>query len=70
MALRCRLRHVAGPAAELRLIGTLDTDVRTNGFDHFESVATTGEHEPVTVEVRTNGGHRVAPPRCSPAIPA
>jgi len=60
MALRCRIRHVSGPAAELRLLGTLDADVRTNGFDHFLSAATTGEHEPITVEVRTNGGDTVA----------
>ncbi|MGD8450372.1 MAG: glycosyl hydrolase family 65 protein [Phycisphaerae bacterium] len=60
MALRCRLEHVSGPAAEVRLFGTLDADVRTNGFDHFTSVNLTGEHAPVTAEVRTNGGDLVA----------
>ncbi|HOO16513.1 MAG TPA: glycosyl hydrolase family 65 protein [Phycisphaerae bacterium] len=60
MALRCHLRHLSGPAVELRMVGTLDADVRTNGFDHFEHIALTGEHEPITIEVRTNGGDTVA----------
>ncbi|MFH1747475.1 MAG: glycosyl hydrolase family 65 protein [Planctomycetota bacterium] len=60
MALRCRFRHLDGPPAELRLLGTLDADVRTNGFDHFDSITFTGEHEPVTVELRTNRGDYVA----------
>ena len=60
MALRCHLRHVSGPAAELRFNGTLDADVRTNGFDHFQRLAFTGEHAPITVEARTNGGDLVA----------
>ena len=60
MALRCRWRHLAGPPVELRLLGTLDADLRTNGFDHFESVSLTGEYAPITVELRTNGGALVA----------
>ncbi len=56
MALRCTLTHVAGPPAELRLLATLDAAVRTNGFDHFEHIESTGEHEPVTLAVRTNAG--------------
>jgi trehalose/maltose hydrolase-like predicted phosphorylase len=60
MALRCHVRHLAGPPVELRMLGTLDADVRTNGFDHFDQIALTGEHEPITLEMRTNGGDRVA----------
>jgi len=60
MALRCRARHLAGPEAELRIVGSLDADVRTNGFDHFTSVALTGESEPITFDLHTNGGDRVA----------
>jgi kojibiose phosphorylase len=65
MALLCEIRHAgaadstpdgAAPSVELRMIGTLDGDVRTNGFDHFESIEITGEHEPITVAIRTNSG--------------
>ncbi len=57
---RCRVEHVDGPAAELRVLGSLDAEVRTNGFDHFQSVEITGEHEPITLQVRTNAGVDVA----------
>ncbi len=60
MVLRCTVEHVDGPPAELRFIGALDAEVRTNGFDHFESVAITGEHEPITLSVQTNAGIEVA----------
>lgn len=60
MALRCKVRHLAGPPAELRVLGPLDAEVRTNGFDHFQSIEITGEHEPVTLAVRTNSGVEVA----------
>jgi len=56
MALRCTLQHLGGPPAELRLLGPLDADVRTNGFDHFTAIDITGEHEPITLAVRTNSG--------------
>ncbi|MEW6252924.1 MAG: glycosyl hydrolase family 65 protein, partial [Planctomycetota bacterium] len=56
MALRCRIEHLAGPPAELRFLAPLDADVRTNGFDHFTAVEITGEHEPITLAVRTNSG--------------
>lgn len=59
-ALRCRVAHVGGPPAELRLIGALDAEVRTNGHDHFATVETTGEHEPITLLVRTDSGIDVA----------
>lgn len=60
MALRCTVTHVAGPPAELRIIGSLDAEVRTNGFDHFTAVEITGEHEPITLAVRTNSDIDVA----------
>ncbi|MCK4340369.1 MAG: glycoside hydrolase family 65 protein [Phycisphaerae bacterium] len=60
MALRCSVEHVDGPPAELRFIGALDAEVRTNGFDHFTSIDITGEHEPITLAVRTNSGIDVA----------
>ncbi|MBP7745647.1 MAG: glycoside hydrolase family 65 protein [Phycisphaerae bacterium] len=60
MALRCTVRHLDGPSAELRFLGTLDAEVRTNGYDHFKAVEITGEHEPVTLAVRTNSGIDVA----------
>lgn len=60
MALRCRLENVGEQPAELRFVSTLDADVRTNGYDHFRSVAFTGEHEPITVVVNTNGNDEVA----------
>ncbi|MBN2445559.1 MAG: glycoside hydrolase family 65 protein [Phycisphaerae bacterium] len=60
MAQRCRVEHAGGPVAELRFIGTLDADVRTNGYDHFKSIDITGEQEPVTIRVRTDGGADVA----------
>ncbi len=60
MALRCQVEHISGPAAELRVVASIDADVRTNGFDHFESIDITGEQEPITVRVRTNGGDDVA----------
>ena len=56
MALRCTVTHLTGPPAELRFLATLDAAVRTNGFDHFEHVEITGEHEPITLAVRTNSG--------------
>ncbi len=59
-AVRCQVRHLAGPSVELRIVGTLDADVRTNGFDHFTRIAFTGEQQPITVEVQTNGGDQVA----------
>ena len=71
MALRCRLRHLDGPQVEIHFRGTLDADVRTNGFDHFESVSLGEEHSPITVAVRTNGGDVVAAAallRCEPAV--
>ncbi len=54
MAIRCDVEHVAGPAVEVRIVATLDARVRTNGFDHFSRVEATGEHEPITLSVRTN----------------
>ena len=60
MVLRCTVDHLGGPPAELRFIGTLDAQVRTNGFDHFASVEITGEHEPITLAVRTNSAIDVA----------
>jgi trehalose/maltose hydrolase-like predicted phosphorylase len=60
MALRCTLAHLAGPPVELRLLIPLDAEVRTNGFDHFTSVDITGEHEPITLAVRTDSGIDVA----------
>ncbi len=60
MALRCVVEHVAGPPVELRLIGSLSAEVRTNGHDHFRSVELTGEHEPITLSVRTDGDADVA----------
>ena len=60
MALRCTVRHLSGPPVELRCVGTLDAGVRTNGFDHFESVEITGEHGPITLVVRTNSGIEAA----------
>lgn len=60
MALRCTVAHLAGPSVELRFLGTLDAEVRTNGFDHFTAVDITGEHEPITLAVRTNSGVDVA----------
>ncbi len=60
MALRCSIHHRGGPPAEIRCLGTLDADIRTNGFDHFISAAFTGQHPPITAEVRTNGGDIVA----------
>lgn len=60
MALHCRVEHLGGPAAELRFLAPLDAEVRTNGFDHFTSVDVTGEHDPVTLCVRTNSGIDVA----------
>ena len=60
MALRCTVDHLAGPAAELRFLGPLDAKVRTNGFDHFTSTDTTGQHEPITLAVRINSGVNVA----------
>lgn len=56
MALRCTVEQVGGPAAELRFLGSIDAQVRTNGFDHFQSIEITGEHEPITLAVRTNSG--------------
>ena len=38
MALRCLVQHVGGPPAELRFIGALSAEVRTNGFNHFAAV--------------------------------
>jgi len=72
MALRVRVRHLHGPHVELRFVSPLDADVRTNGFDHFERISFTGEHEPITVEVRTNGGDTVAGAAlvtCEPPVP-
>lgn len=60
MAMRCVVEHLSGPAAELRFLGALDAEVRTNGFDHFTSVDITGEHEPITLAVRTDSGIDVA----------
>ena len=60
MALRFTARHVEGPPVELRCIGTLDAEVRTNGFDHFTQAEVTGEHEPITLTVRTNSDVEVA----------
>jgi trehalose/maltose hydrolase-like predicted phosphorylase len=60
MVLRCSVEHVSGPPAELRFIAALDAEVRTNGFDHFHRVDITGEHEPITMQVHTNGGHEIA----------
>lgn len=60
MPLHCSVEHLSGPPTELRFIATLDAEVRTNGFDHFTSVDITGEHEPITLAVRTNGGTDVA----------
>ncbi len=60
MVLRCAITHLDGPPAELRLLGPIDAEVRTNGFDHFESIDITGEHEPITLMVRTNSGIDVA----------
>jgi kojibiose phosphorylase len=71
LALRCHLRHISGPPAELRLLATLDADVRTNGHDHFERVTFTGEHAPITVHVQTDGGTDVAAAalvRCTPGV--
>lgn len=70
MALRCTARHVNGPPVELRFIGTLDAEVRTNGFDHFTEVAITGEHEPITLSVRTNSGIEVAAAALMTSTPA
>jgi trehalose/maltose hydrolase-like predicted phosphorylase len=72
MALRVRVRHLDGPPVELRFVSAIDADVRTNGFDHFEQVSFTGEHEPITVELRTNGGQIVAGAAlvtCEPPVP-
>ncbi len=60
MALRCIARHESGPPAELRFLAPLDAEVRTNGFDHFTNCDITGEHEPITLAVRTNSGIDVA----------
>lgn len=60
MALRCTVQHVGGPPAELRFIGALSAEVRTNGFDHFAAVDITGEHGPITLTVRTNSDIAVA----------
>jgi trehalose/maltose hydrolase-like predicted phosphorylase len=60
MALRCTLTHLAGPPVELRLLGPLDAEVRTNGYDHFTAVDITGEHEPITLALRTDSGIDVA----------
>ena len=71
LALRCHLRHLSGPPVELRLLSTLDADVRTNGHDHFERVTFTGEHAPITVHVQTDGGTDAAAAalvRCTPGI--
>ena len=59
-ALRCRVEHLAGPAVEIRVQGTLDAQVRTNGYDHFRAVDLTGGHEPITLAVRTDSGLDVA----------
>jgi kojibiose phosphorylase len=60
MALRCTINHVSGPPVEVRFLGPLDAEVRTNGFDHFVSIDITGQHEPITLAVRTNSGIDVA----------
>jgi trehalose/maltose hydrolase-like predicted phosphorylase len=60
MALRATLAHRSGPPAELRFLTPLDAEVRTNGFDHFDHVAITGEHEPITLAVHTNSDIEVA----------
>ncbi len=60
MALRCTISHLSGPPTELRFLAPLSAEVRTNGFDHFTSVDITGEHEPITLSVRTNSGIDVA----------
>ncbi|MBU0640129.1 MAG: glycoside hydrolase family 65 protein [Planctomycetes bacterium] len=59
MALRCRVAHIGGSPAELRIISTLDADVRTNGFDHFERVEPSVTDETLVVAVHTNGGDEV-----------
>ncbi|MEW6198963.1 MAG: glycosyl hydrolase family 65 protein [Planctomycetota bacterium] len=56
MALRGTWRHLTGPPVELRFLGPLDGDVRTGGYDHFDTIDITGEHEPVTLAVRTKSG--------------
>ncbi len=57
---RFEIEHLGGPPAELRIVGPLDAEVTTNGFDHFASVEITGEHEPITLSVQTNAGQQVA----------
>lgn len=56
MALRCTWRHLTGPPVELRFLGPLDGDVRTGGYDYFDAIDITGEHEPVTLAVRSKSG--------------
>lgn len=60
LAQRCRIEHVDGPPIEIRAIGAIDARVRTNGHDHFRAVEITGEHEPITLSVQTDGGRQVA----------
>ncbi len=59
-ALRCHVQHLSGPPVEIRVQGTLDAQVRTNGYDHFRAVDITGGHEPITLAVRTDSGVDVA----------
>jgi trehalose/maltose hydrolase-like predicted phosphorylase len=60
MALRFGVEHVDGPPAELRFLAPLDAEVQTNGFDHFQLIEITGEHEPITLLARTHEGIDVA----------
>ncbi len=60
MVLRTTIAHADGPPTEVRVLGDLDADVRTNGYDHFTQVRVGTDGDPVSVDIETNAGDHVA----------